>query len=1090
MAQADLHLPVLLEHLLAIPREILSDILLWADSVPHAIEIEVAGEGPGCGECVDGEGGEPVGEGGEGEGGGREEALVAGGVGDKDANPSTTKTPRGFSPRHGPLDTHHRPLDAPLSPLHRSHLHLLPRSRTQRLVADAPAPPFDAPPRPKASAIAIEEAALHGHTSVLRQLVATHPYLVPRRALHVAATHGHLGATAILTTHLTASKSLPPPPTLLASTVASGHLAVAKHLLRTPFQHWTPLDAAFITACTKHHTPVLRFLLLDFLSFCDLNTLRRVLDAGDLQDATTPGPPTVVSQETVMAAIDRAIAAPHLDVITELLGRHGGGVGPRRDLVAHALARAAGRGALEVVRCVVEVAGISPPPDAAAAADDDTDANADDAPVSLGPATHYHHPLLAVLPCAAGSGNLELVAYVAAQAGVGASTPTESLPPHVARTVVAAVEHAAQRGHKDVVRLLLGFLPHRGTSPASGSGAASPPATAGGRRAGPPRSASVDRRLRGGGVGGAGSLSSAAMHAAIYGHLGVLREIGGRLKPSEFLWVVRGAVASGSVAAVRYCFSRMAGAAASASGVQVQIWVDEACRRGRAGALVEVWRGAGRRVVPSRAAVVRALGDGHLGVLLVLGREAVERAVGGASPREEVFKACVVGGHAHVAEHLLGLPGDGSGDPREFPGCSLGTLAEAARQGHLDVLELARPVVALHCGDAVTRLPRLREAVASVDAAAAVARAVRPGGDLSDLVIGAVREGQADVVRFLMDAYGDRLAVMEAALAAAVDGDEAEDDTPAASLVAALRSAFTSAAESGKTDALELLAGPRAGTVPVRFAAPAFLQASAQGRMDVLGTMLAHAPASTLPIAAACVSASERGQLEVLRVLVAALDEPVPPRAMDTAAGEGHAAVVQLLLEVGAACTTDAMDRAAAGGYLDVVRVLHEARGEVGCTTAAMDGAAGNGHLETVQFLRAQRPVPGCTVAAVDVAASRGFLEVVRFLVEEGVDGSAAAVDSAAGNGHLAVVRYLCGLEGGRPAEVRGRGVGIWCTKEALYGAAKRGRVEVVEVLMEAGCPGSWELALRLACSWGKLGMAEFIRCKMGAKEGEKTGDV
>ncbi|OQR86030.1 hypothetical protein ACHHYP_11076 [Achlya hypogyna] len=53
-------------------------------------------------------------------------------------------------------------------------------------------------------------------------------------------------------------------------------------------------------------------------------------------------------------------------------------------------------------------------------------------------------------------------------------------------------------------------------------------------------------------------------------------------------------------------------------------------------------------------------------------------------------------------------------------------------------------------------------------------------------------------------------------------------------------------------------------------------------------------------------------------------------------------------------CSTNAMDRAAKDGYLDVVRFLHNERPE-GCTVAAIDGAAENGHLEIVKFLAMQR---------------------------------------------------------------------------------------------------------------------------------------
>lgn len=78
------------------------------------------------------------------------------------------------------------------------------------------------------------------------------------------------------------------------------------------------------------------------------------------------------------------------------------------------------------------------------------------------------------------------------------------------------------------------------------------------------------------------------------------------------------------------------------------------------------------------------------------------------------------------------------------------------------------------------------------------------------------------------------------------------------------------------------------------------------------------------------------------------------------------------------ACSTAAMDGAAANGYLHVVQWLHHNRTE-GCTTNAMDIAAQNGHLNVVQWLHANR-TEGCTTNTVDFAATNGWLEVVEWL--------------------------------------------------------------------------------------------------------------
>ncbi|KAJ3319096.1 hypothetical protein HDU76_000652 [Blyttiomyces sp. JEL0837] len=115
---------------------------------------------------------------------------------------------------------------------------------------------------------------------------------------------------------------------------------------------------------------------------------------------------------------------------------------------------------------------------------------------------------------------------------------------------------------------------------------------------------------------------------------------------------------------------------------------------------------------------------------------------------------------------------------------------------------------------------------------------------------------------------------------------------------------------------------------------------------------------------------------------------------------------------------TNAMDRAAELGKLDIVKWLHENRTE-GCTTDAMDLAASNGYLNVVKYLHENRN-EGCTTAAMDSAAGKGFLDVVKWLHENRTEGcTTRAMDDAAELGCLPVVKYLqrnrsegCSLEG------------------------------------------------------------------------------
>ncbi|EQC33881.1 hypothetical protein SDRG_08562, partial [Saprolegnia diclina VS20] len=118
------------------------------------------------------------------------------------------------------------------------------------------------------------------------------------------------------------------------------------------------------------------------------------------------------------------------------------------------------------------------------------------------------------------------------------------------------------------------------------------------------------------------------------------------------------------------------------------------------------------------------------------------------------------------------------------------------------------------------------------------------------------------------------------------------------------------------------------------------------------------------------------------------------PALLDDVAGRGFLPLVRSLHERGFACSTNAMDEAAANGHLDVVSFLHVHRHE-GCTEEAMDDAAAYGHLEVVEFLHLNR-AEGWTIKALDGAISDGHLDVVEYLYRLGlVDCTADAIDRA-----------------------------------------------------------------------------------------------
>eukprot|EP00752_Nemacystus_decipiens_P018537 g16620.t1 len=140
-----------------------------------------------------------------------------------------------------------------------------------------------------------------------------------------------------------------------------------------------------------------------------------------------------------------------------------------------------------------------------------------------------------------------------------------------------------------------------------------------------------------------------------------------------------------------------------------------------------------------------------------------------------------------------------------------------------------------------------------------------------------------------------------------------------------------------------------------------------------------------------------------------------------------------------AAATTAAMDDAAAGGHLTVVRWLHEHRSE-GCTSAAMDKAAAAGHLEMLQWLHRHRQ-EGCTTRAMDLAAAAGHTDVVEWLHENRDEGcSSAAMDGAAEHNRLPTLEWL------RQNRVEG-----WTLRRGAQAAARNGNLTALSYLLLGG---------------------------------------
>ncbi|GAB9471380.1 hypothetical protein Gpo141_00008595 [Globisporangium polare] len=157
-----------------------------------------------------------------------------------------------------------------------------------------------------------------------------------------------------------------------------------------------------------------------------------------------------------------------------------------------------------------------------------------------------------------------------------------------------------------------------------------------------------------------------------------------------------------------------------------------------------------------------------------------------------------------------------------------------------------------------------------------------------------------------------------------------------------------------------------------------------------------------------------------------------------------------------------AIDRAAKGGHVDVLRYFYEHSGKR-CNRAALDHAAGVGDLEVVRLIVANQ-AKEISQNAINWAAAYGRLDVVKYLVESNIQHDTPyAIDSAAAKGNLDVVKYL--------HEVQFSG----CTARAMHDAAVHGHLEVVKFLhanrTEGCCPDTLDRAVRN----GHLEIVKFL---------------
>jgi hypothetical protein len=240
-------------------------------------------------------------------------------------------------------------------------------------------------------------------------------------------------------------------------------------------------------------------------------------------------------------------------------------------------------------------------------------------------------------------------------------------------------------------------------------------------------------------------------------------------------------------------------------------------------------------------------------------------------------------------------------------------------------------------------------------------------------------------------------------------------------------------------------------------------KATTGGHYGVLEWLLTHHP-DKCRINGADIEAAQNGRLDIVRLFTESGIEYHPGRALNSAAAGGHLEIVKWLHfhQPEDARPGQAIDLAARNGFLDVVEWLHENTSE-GCTTFAMNGAAQNDHVEVVRWLHKHRR-EGCTNIAMDSAAANGNLALVQWFTENRKEScSPDAMDLAAANGHLDVVKWL--------HDNRHEG----CTVDAMNKAAANGHLDVVEWLHANRSEGCTREAMDAAAENGHLRVVEWL---------------
>lgn len=216
------------------------------------------------------------------------------------------------------------------------------------------------------------------------------------------------------------------------------------------------------------------------------------------------------------------------------------------------------------------------------------------------------------------------------------------------------------------------------------------------------------------------------------------------------------------------------------------------------------------------------------------------------------------------------------------------------------------------------------------------------------------------------------------------------------------------------------------------------------------------------------------GHLELLTWLHQHHYQPTH-HAADEAARNGHLAVLEWLHHHHLMLGHPDVKLVARAGHHRVLEWLHQHRYLAGpdeqVAARAVEWAAEQGHFETVVWL-VDHGYP-CTPTALERAAAGGYLSLVKWLSQR-TQATSTAVDWAATNGHLAVVKYLLERDGTEDGRVTG-GARLMVSWSTIAQAAERGRLDVVHYLHRRQLGGALASGLLPAVRSGFVEVVDYI---------------